>query len=127
MPVGDGKVSYIDTRDIAAVAVEVLLSDEHKGKVYELTGPEALSHHEMAALLGETTGKQVDFVDVPEEAAREAMMSYHTPSSIADALLELYAAYKSGKSAMVTEAVQQVTGRPPHSFRQFAKDYQECF
>ncbi|WP_040574779.1 SDR family oxidoreductase [Pontibacter sp. BAB1700] len=127
MPVGEGKVSYIDTRDIAAVVVEVLLSEEHMGKVYELTGPEALSHHEMATLLGEATGKKVDFVDVPEEAAREAIKSHRTPASITDALLELYAAYKAGKSAKVSNTVQEITGRPPHSFRQFAQDYQECF
>lgn len=127
MPLGDGKVSYIDARDIAAVAVEVLLSDEHAGKVYDLTGPEALSHQEMATLLSEATGKQIEFVDVPEEAARQTMESQHTPAAIADALLELYAAQKAGKSAKVTSTVQEITGRTPHSFRQFAKDYQECF
>lgn len=127
MPVGEGKVSYIDTRDIAAVVEEVLLSDEHHGKVYELTGPEALSHQEMAALLGEVTGKQIDFVDVPEEVVRQAMLKHHTPVRIADAILELYAAYKAGKSAAVTDTVQEVTGRSPHNFRQFASDYQECF
>lgn len=127
MPVGEGRVSYIDTRDIAAVAEEVLLSDKHHGKVYELTGPEALSHQEMAALLGEATGKQVDFVDVPEEAARQAMLKHHTPAPIAEAILELYAAYKAGKSAVITDTVQEITGRSPRSFRQFASDYQECF
>lgn len=127
MPVGEGKVSYIDTRDIASVAVEVLVSGEHQGKVYELTGPEALSHQEIAEVLGDATGKQIDFVDVPEEAARQAMLAHHTPVSIVDAILELYATYKAGKSASVTDTVQEVTGRPPHSFRQFASDYQECF
>lgn len=127
MPVGEGEVSYIDTRDIAAVAVEVLLSEEHQGKTYELTGPEALSHQEMAMQLGEATGKKIDFVDVPEDAARESLLAHHTPAPIVEAILELYAAYKAGKSAEVTEAVQELTGRPPHSFRQFASDYHECF
>ena len=127
MPVGEGKVSYIDTRDIAAVAVEVLLSDAHQGKVYELTGPEALSHQELAAQLGEATGKQIDFVDVPEEAVRQAMLAQHTPVPIADAILELYASYKAGKSAHLTDTVREVTGRVPHNFRQFANDYKECF
>src|SRR5690606_19569817 len=128
MPVGEGKVSYIDTRDIASVVVEVLMSsDEHQGKIYDLTGPEALSHQEIATLLSEATGKKIDFMNVPEEAVREAMLAQHIPDSITDALLELYAVYKAGKSAKVTETVQELTGRPPHSFRQFARDYQECF
>ena len=127
MPVGEGKVSYIDTRDIAAVAVEVLMSNKHHGQIYELTGPDALSHQEMAAQLSETTGKQIDFVDVPEEAVRKAMLAHHTPVPVTDAILELYAAYKAGKSETVTATVQEITGRSPHSFRQFAHDYQECF
>lgn len=127
MPVGEGKVSYIDTRDIASVAVEVLLSGEHSGKVYELTGPEALSHQEIAEVLGNATGKQIDFVDVPEEAARQAMLTHHTPAPIADALLELYAVYKTGKSSLVTDSVKEITGRAPHNFRQFASDYSGCF
>jgi uncharacterized protein YbjT (DUF2867 family) len=127
MPVGDGKVSFIDTRDIAAVAVEALTADNHAGNIYELTGPETYSHQEMAGMLAEATGKEITFVDVSEDAARNAMLSRHTPEPIADALLELYAAHKAGKSARVTDTVQQVTGREPHTFRQFAKDYHECF
>lgn len=127
LPVGDGKVSYIDTRDIAAVAVEALTTDGHEGKIYVLTGPEALSHSEMAAMLSEKTGKEINFVDIPEETARQAMLSQHMPEQIADAMLELYAAQKAGKSSMVTNTVQEITGRPPHTFQQFAKDYHECF
>jgi uncharacterized protein YbjT (DUF2867 family) len=127
MPVGDGKVNFIDTRDIASVAVEILTTDGHASKVYELTGPELLSHQEMAGLLSDATGKEISFVDVPEEAARQAILSHHTPEPIADALLELYAAHKAGKSTKLTDTVQEITGRAPHTFRQFAKDYHECF
>jgi uncharacterized protein YbjT (DUF2867 family) len=127
MPAGEGKVSYIDTRDIAAVAVEVLTTEGHDGKIYDLTGPEALSHREMAAILSEKTGKEINFVDIPEKTARQAMLSQHMPEQIADAMLELYAAHKAGKSSMVTNTVQELTGRPPHTFRQFAQDYYDCF
>ncbi|MBD1398324.1 SDR family oxidoreductase [Pontibacter sp. JH31] len=127
MPVGEGKVSYIDTRDIAAVAIEALTTDGHAGRIYDLTGPEAISHSEMAAHLSEQTGKEIQFVDIPEEKARQAMRSQHMPEQIVDAMLELYVAHKSGKSSSVTNTVQEVTGRPPHTFQQFAKDYHECF
>lgn len=127
LPVGDGKVSYIDTRDIAAVAVEVLTSDGHQGKVYELTGPETLSHQEIGTILSEATGKRIAFVDVPEDAAKQAILAHQTPEPIASAMLELYAAHKAGKSSRMTDTVQEITGRAPHTFRQFAKDYQECF
>ncbi|MFD2246078.1 SDR family oxidoreductase [Pontibacter ruber] len=126
-PVGQGKVGFIDTRDIAAVAVEVLTSERHEGLAYELTGPEALSHDEMASILSEVTGRQITFVDVPEEAARKAMAAQNMPDSIINAMLELYGIYKAGYSSRITDMVAQVTGRAPHTFRQFAHDYRECF
>ncbi|NDK57597.1 SDR family oxidoreductase [Pontibacter fetidus] len=127
MPCGDGKVSYIDTRDIAAVAVEVLTGTGHEGQVYDLTGPEALSVDEVADTISLVTGKPVLFVDVPEENARAAMQQQHVPDWMADALLELYSVHRAGYSSGVTSRVEELTGRKPHSFRQFVKEHKDCF
>lgn len=127
LPAGEGKVNYIDTRDIAAVAVEALISEGHEGEIYDLTGPEALSHSEIAAILSEETMRAITFVDVPAAAAREAMLAQHIPERLVDAMLELYDVYRSGHSSEVTDTVEKITGRPPHTFRQFARDYKECF
>jgi uncharacterized protein YbjT (DUF2867 family) len=126
-PVGEGKVSFIDTRDIAAVAVEALVGEGHEGRIYDLTGSEALSHGEMAAILSEVTGRNITFVDVPAEAARQAMLSQHMPEKMVSATLELYDAFRNGRFESITNTVEQITGRPPHTFRQFASDYSECF
>ncbi|MEJ8800869.1 SDR family oxidoreductase [Pontibacter sp. H249] len=127
MPTGDGKVGYIDVRDIAAVGVEALITQGHEGQVYELTGPEAISNDEAAQILSEVTGKQVEFVDVPGDAARKNMTEHGTPDWMADALMELYNVYKAGHSNQVFDSVQAVIDRKPHSFRQFVQDYKECF
>jgi uncharacterized protein YbjT (DUF2867 family) len=124
---GNGRVSCIDVRDIAAVAVEALTGSGHEGKVYELTGPEALSNQEVAGILSEVTGRQVEFVDVPEDAARNTMLQHQTPEWMVDAMLELERAYKQDQYSEMTNTVEQLAGRPPHSFRQFAEDYKECF
>ena len=124
---GNGQVSYIDVRDIAAVAVEALTGSGHEGKTYELTGPEALSNQEAADIIGEATGRQVEFVDVPEEAARNSMLQQHMPEWMVDAMLELEQGYKEDRFSETTDTVEQLAGRPPHSFRQFAQDYRECF
>lgn len=124
---GSGKVSCIDVRDIAAVAVEVLTGAGHEGKTYELTGPEALSNQEVADMLSGATGRQVAFVDVPEEAVRNSMLQQHMPEWMVDAMLELEQGYKQNQFSETTNTVGQLAGRPPHSFRQFAHDYRECF
>ena len=127
MPTGNGKVGYIDARDIAAVGVEALTGEGHEGQIYELTGPDAISNGEAAHILSEVTGKQVEFVDVPGDAARKNMVEHGTPDWMADAMMELYDVYKAGYSNQVFDSVQAVTDKKPHTFRQFAQDYKECF
>ncbi|MDX5438460.1 MAG: SDR family oxidoreductase [Pontibacter sp.] len=127
MPTGNGKIGYIDVRDIAAVGVEALTGEGHEGKAYELTGPDAISNKEVAEILSEETGKKVEFVDVPADAARKSMIAQGTPEWMVDAMMELYSVYKSGNSGEVFDSVQAVTDKKPHTFRQFAHDYKECF
>ncbi|MFD2516185.1 SDR family oxidoreductase [Pontibacter locisalis] len=124
---GEGKVAYIDTRDIAAVAVEALIGEGHEGKIYELTGPEALSNDDVAQIISEVTGKQVAYVDVPVQEAKLVMKEQGVPEKLADALVELDEVYKAGYSNEVNDEVQYVTGKKPHSFKQFVADYKECF
>jgi uncharacterized protein YbjT (DUF2867 family) len=76
--VGDPKVSFVDVRDIAAVAVKALTDDDgnddkHKGKVYTITGPEALSYYQAAEILSNATGKKISYVNVSKEEARQGM------------------------------------------------------
>ncbi|WP_162051731.1 SDR family oxidoreductase [Pontibacter pamirensis] len=124
---GSGKIASIDVRDIAAVSVEVLLGSGHEGKAYELTGPEAISNPEAAQIIGEVSGRQVQYVDVPADAARSAMLKKQMPDWMIDAMLELESAYREDRFSETTDTVQQLTGRPPHSFQQFVKDHQKCF
>lgn len=126
-PTGDGKVSYVDARDIAAVGIEALTGNGHSGKAYDITGPEALSNYEVAHLMSEVTGKQIEFVDVPEPAAKKAMTDQGTPEWMADALLELYRIHSAGHSSKVTNTVEEIAGRKPHTMRQFLQDHKDCF
>jgi uncharacterized protein YbjT (DUF2867 family) len=124
---GNGKVGYIDSRDIASVGVELLTGHGHEGMAYDLTGPEALSADELAAIISEVTGKPVNYTDVPEESTREAMKTENVPGWMIDAMLELHHSYKSGKGDYITNTVEELIGRKPHTFRQFVQDYKECF
>src|ERR671921_842260 len=124
---GDAKVSVIDVRDIAEVAVAALTESGHEGKIYELTGPQALTHAQMAEGLSEALGRRVSFVDIPPEAMRDALLGVGLPVWQADGLLEDYAHYRRGEAAAVTSGVRDAIGKAPRSFDEFARDYAAMF
>jgi uncharacterized protein YbjT (DUF2867 family) len=126
-PAGDAQVSVVDVRDVAAVAVAALTQTGHEGRTYELTGPEALTHAEMAAQLSQALDRPVKFVDVPEPAFREALRGLHMPDWQADGLIEDYAHYRRGEASGISSAVEEVTGQPPHRFGEFARDNRAAF
>lgn len=127
-PLGDGAVSYVDTRDVAAVAAAALANPSaHAGKAYTITGPEALANQRIAQIFSGATGKTVTYVDVPENAARDSMLKMGMPDWLASALLELFAINKAGHTSAVTGDVKAVTGREPRTFADFAKENAEAF
>jgi nucleoside-diphosphate-sugar epimerase len=125
LPLGDARVSYIDARDVADVAAEVLTAEDHVGKAYTLTGPEAITVDEIASAISAATGRSITYVDMPEEATRQGMHAQGTPSPMVDGILDLFSTNKAGKAAVVTDEVRAITGRPPRSFKEFARDHAE--
>ncbi|QNF32309.1 SDR family oxidoreductase [Adhaeribacter swui] len=126
-PLGTGKVSYIDANDIAAVAQVVLTQPNYYGRILDISGPEAISVEEVAAILSRVSGRTITYVDVPEEAARQAMSSHHMPEWMINAMLELNQTLKAGYGANVTNTVAQITGRPARTFTEFAQNNAHCF
>ena len=123
----DGKVGMIDVRDVADVAVKVLTEDGHEGKTYTLTGPASISFHDVAAALSKALGKQINYVDVPLEAAREAMIGMGLPVWIAGAFGEYFTAFSEGHGDFITDDVQMITGNPARPFEAFAHDFAQVF
>jgi uncharacterized protein YbjT (DUF2867 family) len=126
-PAGHAAVSIVDVRDIAEVAAAALTESGHEGKTYDITGPEAITHAEMASQLTSVLGRTVSFFDVPENIMREELLRFGIPEWQADGLIEDYAHYRRGEAADISTAVQDVTGRPPRAFQEFAADYREAF
>ena len=127
LPWGNGKASFVDTRDIAAVAAEALTSSEHERKTYTLTGPAALGIAEVASILSEVAGREINYIDVPESAARDGMLQAGLPRWQVDALMELHAANKQNRWSTVTSDIEKVTAKPATSFAQFARDHADRF
>jgi uncharacterized protein YbjT (DUF2867 family) len=120
---GDGQVSQIDIRDVAAVAVKALTEEGHVGKTYTLTGPKALTNNEVARILSKKLGREIRFINLPPAQLKEALLSAGVPEWNADAVLDLQRLYREGKAATVTRDVQQVSGREPISYERFSHDY----
>jgi uncharacterized protein YbjT (DUF2867 family) len=126
-PAGEGKAPYVDVRDIAAVATAALTESGHEGKTYNITGPQDLSCHDVAAAISRGIGKPVRYVDVPRTAAKESMMKGGMPEWQAEAVLELTDLLRAGKMSGVTNTVQEIAKKPPISIDQFVKDHRALF
>jgi uncharacterized protein YbjT (DUF2867 family) len=121
LPCGTAACSWVAGSDIAAVAAAALTGSGHEGKAYTLTGPEALTIGQVAALLSEVSGRKISYVDVPEAAASKAMLDMGMPAWMVNAMMELHGINKAGYAAVVADDIQRVTGRAPTRFAQFAQ------
>jgi uncharacterized protein YbjT (DUF2867 family) len=127
LPWGNGKASLVDTRDVAAVAAEALTRDGHERKTYALTGPAALGIAEVASILSAVAGREINYVDVPESAARDGMLQAGLPQWQVEGIMELHAINKQNRWATVTNDLEKVTGKPAITFAQFARDHAQNF
>jgi uncharacterized protein YbjT (DUF2867 family) len=130
LPAEDAKVSFVDVRDIAAVAVKTLTEDgnnRHNGKAYTITGPEALSYYQVAEILSNATGNKINYVNVSEEATRLGLKDMGWDDWLISTTLQFFDLYRKGYASQVTSAVEEVTGKKPISFSHFTKDYAQVF
>jgi uncharacterized protein YbjT (DUF2867 family) len=127
LPFGHGRVSFVDARDVAAVARVVLTEPGHENKIYEISGPEAITVNEVAHALTQATDRLITYVDVPEEAALQAMQQRKMPDWMISTLMELNSACKAGHAAQVYDTIEKLTHRTPRSIYDFAQDYCSCF
>jgi uncharacterized protein YbjT (DUF2867 family) len=121
LPMDDARIASVDVGDIAQAFVKVLTSPGHEGRVYTLTGPEALSMTEVSEKLSAATGKTIRYVNVPPEDAKQAQLAAGMPPFLVDALAELFAERRKGKEATVFTALKDVFGIEATSFDEFAR------
>jgi uncharacterized protein YbjT (DUF2867 family) len=119
---GAARISHVDVRDIAAVAVKALTEPGHEGKVYTLSGPEAITYDEMAAELSFVLGRPIRHVSLSPSELKEGMLAEGMPEAIADRMLDLERYFREDHGSLITGDVKQVTGRSPRSFAQYARD-----
>ena len=126
----DGKISFVDVRDIALVAVEVLTKNNdgrHYGKAYNITGPEEISYGDVARILSEQLRKKISYVNISEDDARKGMKDTGLDDWTINYMMELFNIIRMGYLSQVSSVIEDVTGKRAISLNQFAKDYSRSF
>jgi uncharacterized protein YbjT (DUF2867 family) len=124
---GTGAQGVVDPRDVAAVAVEALLTDRYDGAAHTLTGPELLSVPDQVAQLADELGRPIGTVDVPPGGIRRQMLAAGYGPSVADSVVGSYQLVRDGGNAVVTGDVERILGRPARTFRAWARDHRAAF
>jgi uncharacterized protein YbjT (DUF2867 family) len=123
LPVGRAQTSFIDTRDIAAVAAQVLTEDGHDQRAYTLTGAAALDYFEVARIMSEVLGRPIRYTHSSALAFFRRQIAGGTSAGFALVMTGLYTITRFGSARQVTPDVEQLLHRPPISFRQFVEDH----
>jgi uncharacterized protein YbjT (DUF2867 family) len=122
---GEGKAGAIDVRDVVDAAVGVLTSanGRYAGQAFVLTGPSPIGFADIAGTIGRAIGRDVTYVPVPHEAAKQAMLGMGMPEWIAEGYVELNQGFEKDFANTTTRSVEALAGHAPRSFEQFARDY----
>ena len=127
LPTGAGRAPYVDTRDIAAVAAAALTESGHEGRRYVITGPRSVSVADIAATLSDVMDREVKHVDVPPDAAKQALLATGMTEWYADGVNELNAGLKAGEFDHVTDTVRTVGKKEPTTLEQFLREHAAVF
>lgn len=126
-PAGEARVAMIDPRDVGAAAAAALTGASEDGRTHVITGPEAITWGQIAAELSSAAGGEVEFVDVPDEVAKQGLIAAGTPEFVAEQLITIFGQLRHGVAKQATDGVHALTGARPRSFAEFARDHAHLF
>ncbi|MDR5865500.1 SDR family oxidoreductase [Halomonas koreensis] len=127
LPLANGRMGLIDSRDIAEFAAQVLTTSGHEGKTYTLTGPASLTMHQISQAIGAAIEKDVQYEPVTLEDAWQSMLDAGMDEWSINLLCDYFAAYSTDWGNRITEDFSRVTGKAPRSIADFAGDFANYF
>jgi uncharacterized protein YbjT (DUF2867 family) len=127
LPVGDARTSFIDARDIAAVAAVLLTTTAQENRAFDLTGSASITHAEVATILSGVLGRAIRFEDVTPEEMRPVLVAAGLPADYSEFLLMILSYQKAGYAERTTPHVQAIKGAPPRTFAQYAQDFRSAY
>ncbi|MFP2895185.1 NAD(P)H-binding protein [Corallococcus sp. 4LFB] len=124
---GQGRVGFVDAGDIAAVGVRALAEDVSHDTAHVITGPQALSYDDVAAILSRVSGRAIRHVHATPEEAQRHLQASGMPETYARLLTMLDGLIRDGAEDRVTDTVLRVTGRAPRDFESFARAHPDVW
>tara|TARA_R110000796_G_scaffold71123_6_gene161338 strand:+ start:4428 stop:5309 length:882 start_codon:yes stop_codon:yes gene_type:complete len=123
LPQAEAKVPYVDTDDIADVAVAALLGEEHNGKIYQLTGPRQLTFKEVIQEISDATGRDIAFTPIALPAYTQVMKQQGVPADFVWLIEYLFSEVLGNpNNAEITHDIEKVLGRKPKDFSDYVKE-----
>ena len=120
--VGNGKLGMIDVRDVVDCTEKVVLSDEFDNQIFELTGPQSISYHEVAKTLSEILGRTIEYEPVPPEAVEQSMREMGIDDWFSQVMRDYSRAFSEDWGDYTTDVVEHMTGGTSRSFAVFARE-----
>ncbi len=123
LPQAEAKVPYVDTDDIADVAVEVLMNDKHNGRIYELTGPRALTFPEVIDEISKATGQPIGFTPISLSAYTKMLEAFQLPADYIWLINYLFSEVLAAEgNNVVTSDIEKVLGRKAKDFSEYVQE-----
>lgn len=119
IPAGAGMVNYIDARDVARIALEILTHSGHEGKDYEITGPEPMDFYKIAGLFSQELGREIKYARPSTIKFIRQKMRDKKGMPFIVTLSLLYGAARNGKMGHVSNVFKELTGSDPGSLSEF--------
>lgn len=123
LPAGPSKTSFIDSRDISAVAAKLLTSNQFDQQAFDLTGSESLDHNQIARVLSAVSGREIAYVNIQPEVLHRRLVDSGVNEDYANLMLALFGFMREGYNSNPTKDVKTVLEREPLTLNQYAEDY----
>lgn len=127
LPAADAEISYIDARDVSAVACSLLTDPTRREEAFILTGPEPLDHGRIAEAISGVAGRTISYVAIGDEVARHALGGSGLSAERIERLIDFYSLVRRGFCAPVSDAVARVTGKDATRLDDFCADHEACW
>lgn len=123
LPAGRAKVSFIDARDIADVAAELLSQNRFDNQEFDLTGSESIDHDQVAEGISKVSGKKVSYEEISPELFKNNLLSAGLPADYSDFLMMIFGFLREGYASSVNDHVQKITGHRARGLKDYVEAY----